>query len=469
MARKFSSGISRLLRGLLQTRWLSALVPGAIAGTAIGLAGCGPSGEAALYRPRTYAFPVPPGVTFDLQAGQEIPDDDLAARLAHIRVIFVGENHNEPRSHAFQVHIIRQLIAAGRKVTVALEMLTPDADKALEGWRTGKLSEEEFLSQSQWYTRWGFPWKFYQPVFELVREHKLPIHGINAEEAERAAARKGDLAELSPSLQEEIGDLSQHLRPHTFQFEDLITSAGHGSSLQPGSERFESMRRVQWLWERLMGVRAVRLAEAAGGRSHAERVSSIVVVLIGSGHLRYGLGAQLQAARVTTLPTLSVVDQIVAEEDGPLYPVAVGTGNWVRLYPRPPEPPSYPALVGLKLVSTTEPDLDSPPKKKEGQDHDAPTMAGADPSKVDSDPTKTPAAPLPPGVKIASISPFRKALWQEFQPGDVITALNGKAVTNATQLRLAWEQLAAGDQVDLSIFREEQTLTLQHTIQVPKF
>ena len=463
--------LPRLIRAISPVRLLRFVLPGAIAGAAMGLAGCSPTGEGALYRPRTYAFPVPPEVTFDLRSGQEIPDAELAGRLSHVRVLFLGEYHDEPRSHAFQARVISLLKAAGRDVTVALEMLTPEADKALEGWRTGKLSEPDFLEQSRWYRRWGFPWQIYKPVFDLVRKHKLPIHGINAEEAERAAARKDDLSGLSPAQQQEIGDLRQTIRPHTMQLEDMLSATRHGGSLRAGSEKFESMRRVQWLWERLMGQRAARLAEAAEGKSQASQNRSIVVVLIGSGHLRNGLGAQLHAARTTPLPTLSVVDKIVSKDDGPLYPVAVGTGDLVRVYARPPAPPEIPTLAGLKLVATNQPeDPSSTPDREEppaGQQNKAEDGKHGDAMTNKAD--QSPAAPEPQGVKIAAIAPYRKATWPEFQPNDILTHLNGKAVGSPTHLRLAWENLKVGETVELKLVREEKPVTIELVVKTVGF
>ena len=394
------------------------------------LSACGPMGEAALYRPHTYAFPVPPEVTFDLEAGQPVPDEQLAQRLNNVRLLFLGEFHNQERSHAFQEKIIRELIKSGRKVTIGLEMFPPQSNKALDAWRKGKISEVDFLDQSEWYTNWGFPFAHYRPLFKMIQEIKLPAYGINASKETRKAVRESvknkGLKDLSPEIQKEIGDLEASLKPHTLQLQDALNATGHGGLMKPGSDRFESFRRVQWLWERLMGSRAAKLAEE---KEKAHGPKSIVVVLIGSGHLRNGLGANLQAARTSPLPLHTVVDEMVtpSKTKNPVYPVAIGTGNWVRVYEDSPKPKAYPALVGLKLEKADQ------------------------------------------GVKIISISIFRKKMWKDLKKDDLITQLNNTPITQPTQLRLLYENLPLDTTAKLHITRENKKITLEIKTQAPEF
>ncbi|MEE8397037.1 MAG: ChaN family lipoprotein [bacterium] len=396
--------------------------------------GCAAAPDLA-FRPRSYAFPVATGVTFDLARGRPLGTAELAQRLAPIRLLMLGEHHTDPRSHRFQHDVLSLLVREGRKVTVALEMLPPSANAALGRWRRGELGEAEFLEQSGWYRAWRLAWSHYRDLFLLMRQHRLPVFGVNAEEETKKALRSGRTENLPAALRDEIGDPEQQTLPHTMHLLDALRRGGHGEGLSAESKRFRSLRRVQWMWDRLMGGRAARLAEEApeGG---------IVVLLIGSGHLAYKVGANLQAARAGGLPQLSVWDEVLTTSPpGGKHPVPLGIADLARVYPPLAEPAAYPRLAGLTLV------------------------------KRDQRPERDPATANGPGgvlVKKASRHGRRGGNKSPaLREGDVILRLNGQPVTSPAGLRLALERLAFGTTARLDVLRGGGPLTLQIPLRRP--
>lgn len=369
----------------------------------------------------TYAHQVPPGVTFDMRAGIELDDDMLMERLRNVRVLFLGEHHMDVRSHRFQARMLEALAKAGRKVTVTLEMYPDAANPALEKWRSGKLEELEFLEESDWYSHWSFPFGMYREVFQVIRRYKMPVYGVNADEDTRKAVRNNELKELDDALLEEIGDMEGPLEPQKRYLMDVLTNSGHSNSLKYSSPRFLRYHRVQRLWDQIMGRRTARLAQE-------QPPEGITVLLIGSGHLAYGLGANLHAARETALPQLTIWDTVLSGEDrleNGLYWVTVGSADMVRVYEYQdgPERPEFPSLMGLKLES------------EEGKD----------------------------GIKVARIGMLAGRELAELKKDDVILALNGTPVKTVTALRFAYESLPFGKEAELKVLRAEQELTIKVT------
>lgn len=369
-------------------------------------------------RPNTYAFSISPGNTFALHEGQRIPSPKLVRQLDATRLLFLGEHHTEPRSHAFQREILELLVARGRKVTVALEMLPPSANDALDGWRSGQLDEEKFLENSKWYSTWAFSWSYYRQLFETIRDHKIPVRGVNAEKATREAVRKGDLSKLEPAVREDLTPLAPELAPHTLYLQDVLGKAGHGGDVSADSPLFQSYRRVQWMWDRLMGARSARLAEKAGKKG-------IVVVLIGSGHLAYKLGANLQAARGSNVSQLTVWDDVVERNSRRLYPVPVGMADLVRIYEKPKRPLIIPNLRGLKLEKTPE------------------------------------------GVRIARVSGWSGKELKDLEKGDIVITFGGIHPESPTALRLAYEGLTIGTKALWEVQRGEEVVTLNLEVERP--
>lgn len=359
---------------------------------ALMLGACAPHGPDA---PRGYAFRVPPGVTFDLTRARVLTPREQGERLQGVALLFLGEHHEDARSHAAQLEILKLLQARGRLITVALEMFPPEADEALDAWRLGRLEEAEFLERAQWYRHWGYPWHTYRELFLWFREQQIPLRGINVDEQARAAARRNRPEDLPPALREDAGDLTAVLEPHRDLLLEQLRAAGHTGDLAADSAQFAGFLRVQTLWERVMGRRAARLAEALPPQG-------IVVVLIGSGHLAYKLGANLQAAQASSVTQLSVWDTVVKPEtldaQGRGH-VPVGVSDWARLYAGAGASPRYPSLAGLKLSST------------------------------------------PGGVRVEAVSPFAAPWLRPLRPGDVIREVNGVLTATPTRLRLTCEAL----------------------------
>jgi uncharacterized iron-regulated protein len=386
----------------------------------MGCAGSGPE------RPRAYVYRVPLDVTFDLARGQVLTEADEARHLKGPnapRLVFLGEHHADPRSRTAQLRWLRLLREGGRSVTVALEMFPPQADAALEAWRLGKLSEVEFVEQSKWYETWGFPWRSYRELFLWIREGQIPVRGLNADEVTRVAVRENKVETLSPALREEVGDLEE-VAPHRDYLLDTLRGASHGSgggaSLSPDAPAFQRMQRVQTLWDRLMGLRAARLAEA-------QPSNGVVVVILGSGHVAYGLGAPLHAARASTLRRLSVWDAVVLEAELDAQGravVPVGTADWVRVYPDQ-ELPVYPALRGIKLAADS---------------------AGVKVEAIRIEPENAGQSPV-------GEEDVRRVL----RAGDVIQVLNAERIASVAALRFSLEGLPWGEAATFTLLRNGRT------------
>ena len=396
-------------------------------GAGLLLAACAPRSPSSSLRISSYAHPVPPGVTFDLAQGRAITPGRLEVLLARTRLLFLGEHHTEPRSHQFQIEVLRNILRRrGRGITVALEMFPPSANEALEDWRQGRIADEgEFLERSGWYRHWGFPWAYYRDLFLLLRRHRLRVVGINAEKTTRAAARKGDLSTLSEALRKEIGPLQPAPEAAGVFLLDILREGGHGEDLDQQVPEFLAYLRVQWLWNRLMGLRAARLAEGAGEKE-------IVVVLVGSGHLAHQLGVNLQAARVTAALQLTIWDDVRAKSPKGSYAVPVGMAELARVYEEQPDRRGWPSMAGIGLE---------------------PEAAGGGAGAV-----KIKALRRPPGSS-----------WRALKAGDVITALNGTPVTSPARLRLAYENLKIGGTARFTLRRKGKTLTVKIPVTEPEF
>jgi uncharacterized iron-regulated protein len=282
----------------------------------------------------------------DTRDGAVLTTAEVAQRLSDVDLLFVGESHTAIEFHRAQRHILEALVAAGRDVMIGLEMFPVTEQASLDAWVRGDYAgERAFVEGSRWYEHWGYNWDYYSAIFRLAREHGLPMFAINApRDVVSAVRRKGidgltpeEAAYMPPSIDTDNAD-------HLSLFKAYIGDDGHGGGMT--DEQWQSMFAAQCTWDATMGYNAVRALQAS------EAADPIMVVLIGSGHVSYGLGIERQSHDFFDGTTATLIPVPVADENGhPVRTLAAAYADFVWGVPAEDET-LYPSL-GL---STTTPE-----------------------------------------------------------------------------------------------------------------
>jgi uncharacterized iron-regulated protein len=241
----------------------------------------------------------------DTATGVEITPQALAERLAGVGILFVGESHTDQDFHDVQLRVIRALHEAGREVLIGLEMFPYTAQAVLDDWIAGRYTEASFVETGRWYEHWGYHWNYYREIFRYAREQGLGMYAVNSpRELVRTVRAKGfeslspeERAHLPPQLASES---EEHRRMYRAFFDP-------GDALHMNEEALEGLYRAQTMWDATMGWNALQALREHGGKD------AIMVVLIGSGHVTYGLGSERQIdphydGRIASLVPVTVVD-----------------------------------------------------------------------------------------------------------------------------------------------------------------
>lgn len=282
----------------------------------------------------------------DTRDGAVLTPDELAARLADVDVLFVGESHTAIDFHRVQERVIRALLDAGRQVQVGLEMFPVTEQASLDRWIDERPSEEAFVRDARWYEFWGYHWNYYRDIFLLAQERGARMYALNApREVVSAVRRKGidgldpeEAAYLPPSIDLDSDD---HLTLFKSYFdEDDAMHAGMSD------EQWRSMLAAQTTWDATMGWNAVRHRESA------DSDEAIMVVLIGSGHVAYGLGIERQARAYFDGSTASLIPVPVEAGGRPVRTVQASYADFIWGVPGE-SAPLYPSL-GLSTSGASD-------------------------------------------------------------------------------------------------------------------
>ena len=214
---------------------------------------------------------------------------DMPATLARRGVVLLGEKHDEAEHHRWQLHTIAGLFAAQPGMMLGFEMFPRRAQNALDRWVDGDLNEADFLATVDWPQVWGFDPALYLPLFHFARMHRVPMLALNVERATNRLVAARGLDGVAIIDREGVGDPAPAAVSYRERLFDIFAMhPGMGQGASPESAAFERFVRAQIFWDRAM---AQAITEA-----RRRTPSTLVVGIMGRGHVEYGDGVPHQLA-----------------------------------------------------------------------------------------------------------------------------------------------------------------------------
>lgn len=352
----------------------------------------------------------------DTANGEVIGPAELAQRLAGVGLLFVGETHTNIEYHNVQLKVIQELYRSGRDVLIGLEMFPYTQQEALDVWSRGGYSEQQFVDEGEWYTYWSYNWEYYREIFLYAQANGIRMFGVNTPrevvKAVRQKGFKGLTAEEAEHIPYEVLPVTDEQRRMYKSFFDPA------DTLHMSDAMLEGMLQAQSTWDATMGWNALQMLNEHGDASND---NAIMVVLIGSGHVTYGMGSERQTdpyydGRIASLIPVQLGRADLAEGK----PVQASYANFIWGLPEAREE-MYPSL-GVSLM---------------GSLGDQPT-------------------------KIIQVSGGSVAARAGLSVNDVLLALNGESVVDGVSMRKIVTQWRWGDIATARIERDgvEQDLVI---------
>lgn len=361
---------------------------------------------------------VSPGKIYSAREGKPIPFSKMIMEMKDCDFVYVGETHNSLPMHDIQLKIIQALYEQDRNVSVGLEMFPVGYQEAMNKWSMGILSKQEFIHESQWYVNWNFNFGFYEGIFKLTKDNKIPIYALNAPRKLITDIRMKGWDVLTEEEKEIVPNPNLTHEEHRTLIRTIFgsTELPHQMKGKGMDMMFEGLYRAQSAWDEVMAFNAVR--------AH-EREDKRVVVLAGSGHLLYNLGINMRAYERSRKPFKTVVC-IEIPENGGSIPVSRTLADYVWGIPEEKRP-VYPS-VGLRL------------KKFEGLENLV----------IESQPIS--------GV----------ALNAGFEKGDIVLSVDGKTYFDINELRIYLSQFKWNDEVKFQLLRDASQVEIALTFTPPE-
>lgn len=252
--------------------------------------------------------PLPPPVPeywLDLLRGEEVTDAEVLDDLATAGVIYVGETHTISRHHALQLRLLQELYARRIPLVLCLEQLEAADQPMVDRYARREIDLATFVRETKWAEKWR-NYSDYVPLCEFARQHGIPIRALNAPFGLiRAVSRAGGVAGLTP---EQRAQLPADLSLEDPLYERLVTQqlavhvAADPAKLRP-------------MYEAQMARDETMAANIIAARRDASGPPRTAFVVLGAGHMRFGLGTPGGVRRRAP----DIVDRLViATESGQL-------------------------------------------------------------------------------------------------------------------------------------------------------
>ena len=229
------------------------------------------------------------GQIMHLATGRLLSEPEALDYVSWFPVVYVGESHDSADAHAVELRVLRGMEERfPGQVALGVEMLErpyqPDADAFVRG----TMDEKGF--QRAWQRSWS-DFASYREILRFVREKRIPLLALNADQAMRRAVRDSGTA---PAAATDLPEMDGRDPYHRAYVEAIL--GGHMKEIKDP----EAFYRVQVLWDETMAETAARYLTSPAGKGRR------LIVFAGSAHVRYGFGIPRRLFRRVPLPFVIV-------------------------------------------------------------------------------------------------------------------------------------------------------------------
>ena len=251
---------------------------------------------------------------YDAKARRMIPFSTFADRLAAQQVVFFGEQHDDPATHAAELAVLAALGERRPHVVVTLEMFERDVQPSLDRYLAGTISESTFLGASRPWDRYTTD---YRPLVELARVRGWPVVAANVPRRLASAVSRRGLALLDTLNAKDRAFLARdHQCPRDAYYEKFAeTMKGHSAGGGPPTAAdAAAMNQMTWRFYEAQCVKDEAMAESIASALTRSPEGTIVFQVDGAFHSDFGLGTaarvrrRLPGAKSVVLSAIPVAD-----------------------------------------------------------------------------------------------------------------------------------------------------------------
>ncbi|MEM6911270.1 MAG: ChaN family lipoprotein [Verrucomicrobiota bacterium] len=226
-----------------------------------------------------------PALWVDLVSGEPVRFAEMVDDLASARVVYAGETHRIARHHALQLQLLEALAERGKRVVLGLEQIEVSDQEAVSRFNAGQLDFEGLAEAISWKNRWS-NYLDYRAMVEKAQTLGLPVLALNAQAEMVRKIGRGGLGALSEEERAALPELDLSHGAYRELLDQLLLTHAEFTPEMLGQVYAAQVTRDERMAE--------TLAEFLRRPGEEE---TMALVVVGSGHVRFGLGLPERMAR----------------------------------------------------------------------------------------------------------------------------------------------------------------------------
>ena len=227
---------------------------------------------------------------WDIESGKVIKQEELIEHFLGAELIYLGEKHDNARQHEIQLQILEALVSKGKRPSIGFEFFTIGQTSLLMNFtqpsepimniKSKDYDPESVLRQALgWDHRSDEEWSYYFKLIEFARDNQLPAFATDipwglSSRITRVGVENLHPTELSLLLDTGLNDS---------EYEQLMLE--EFTNVHCGYRNEEMFRRMYQAWI----ARNDAIAQSIVNTLEANPQKPVVMI-IGFGHLRHGMG-----------------------------------------------------------------------------------------------------------------------------------------------------------------------------------
>jgi uncharacterized iron-regulated protein len=228
------------------------------------------------------------------QIASAILDEQFWHALEKADVIYVGETHDDPVDHRYELELIGGLLKRKMKFAIGWEMFDETQQGIMDAWASRAFSLKEMLTKTEFQKHWGIYSPVYEQILQIAGNAGVPNLALNAPpELARKIARGEPLTSKERAMIP-VGFIATEQSYRNF----VAMMGNHPGVNETDLRHFFDAQNV---WDQRM---ASRILEFKGRNPKVK-----LVVLTGRGHLSGGYGIPFYVRQKADLKQTILTDK----------------------------------------------------------------------------------------------------------------------------------------------------------------
>jgi uncharacterized iron-regulated protein len=247
---------------------------------------------------------------YDTQARRWLSFAQFAEALARRDLVFFGEQHDDPATHAAELAVLAALGERRPHVVLSLEMFERDVQPLLDQYLLGTITEENFLAGSR---PWNNYASDYRALVELSRVRGWSVVASNVPRRLASAVGRQGLPLLDTlNARDRAFTARENICPKDLYYEKFAeTMQGHGAGGGPPTAgNAAEMARMTDRFYEAQCVKDEAMGEAIAAAYRRAPRGTVLLHVNGAFHSDFGLGTAERARRRLPGVSLTVITAI---------------------------------------------------------------------------------------------------------------------------------------------------------------